>query len=299
MIGEIRGNVVDQTAPAHPVAGQPVRLEIVEPTANSTRITTTDAQGRFAFTGLPVGGPRVFLVQVDYGGIPYTAKVALSAAAPVRDVPMSVFVTNTDRTAVHGTVVFAVFELIHDVLRVSVVEQLENATDQTVAVTNEDPMVFPLPLISPAPRRAPSASVEFVGGWREPRVNDNTITDTIPVLPGITEVAYAFGVEARTRTATLQWKFPYGATEINFLVDPNLRVSAPGLQADGIVTERGRRYARWSGGSVSAGEAVDVRLDGLPVPTPRWLEIALGVLALALASGLILVLRLRRRPVPV
>jgi len=293
MIGEIRGSIVDQTAPAHPVAGQSVRLEIVEPASNSTRVTTTDPQGRFVFRDLPVGGPRVFLVQVEYGGVPYTARVALTPGAPVRDAPLSVFVATTDRAVVRGAVAFAVFELVRGALAVSVIQRLNNATDQTVAVTDEDPLVFPLPQVSPLPRA--TAPVEFVGGWRDPHVTSNAITDAIPVLPGSTEVAYAFGVEPRTRTATLRWEFPYGATDVELLLDPSIRITGAALHADGVVTERGQRYARWSGGPVGPGGAVSVRLDGLPVSAERWPEIASGVLALALAFGL--AAALRRRPV--
>jgi len=287
--GEIRGSVMDQTAPAHPVTGQSVRLEIVEPASTSTRVTTTNPQGRFAFPGLPVGGPRVFLVHVEYGGVPYTARVALTTAAPLRDVPLSVFAVTTKRAVVRGTVAFAVFELVRGALRVSVIQRLNNATDQTVAVTDEDPLVFRLPQISPVPRSA--EPVEFIGGWRDPHVTSNAITDAIPVLPGSTEVAYAFGVEPRTRTATLRWEFPYGATDIELLADPSIRVSGAALYADGVVTERGQRYARWSGGPVGPGGAVSVRLDGLPVSADLWPEIASGVLVLALAFGLTVALR--------
>lgn len=293
MIGEIRGVVVKQTAPAHPVGGQPVRLEIVEPAFNSTRITTTDPQGRFAFSGLPIGGSRVFLVKVEYGGVPYTARTVLSAAAPVRDVPLSVFAATTDRTAVRGTIVFAVFELVHDALRVSVVQRLDNATDHAVAVTDKDPLVFPLPHVSPVPR-AP-APVEFVDGWRDPHVRNGTITDAIPVLPGTTQVAYAVGVEPRDRTATLRWEFPYGATDVELLADPRLRVLGADLHRNGSVTERGRQYMRWSGGAVPAGGSMSMRIDGLPVFVDRWPWIAAGGLALALACGLAVALR-RSRP---
>jgi hypothetical protein len=292
MIGEIRGRVVDQTAPAHPVAGQPVRLEIVEPAVNSTRSTTTDPDGRFDFSGLPVGGTRIFLVDVEYGGIPYVARVILSETQPVQDVPVSVFVATADRSAVRGTVSFAVFELVHGTVRVSVVQQLDNQTDQAVAVTAADPLVFPLPVVSPTPGTA--APVQFVGGWRDPRVKDNTITDTIPVLPGVTQVAYAFGIAARARTATLRWNLPYGATDVELLSDPGLRISGANLRANGFVTERGRRYARWSGGAVPANGSVSLRVDGLPVAFDRWPAIAAGGLALVLAGGLLAALR--RRP---
>jgi hypothetical protein len=292
--GEIRGSVVDRTAPAHPVAGQSVRLEIVEPASTSTRVTTTNPQGRFAFPGLPVGGPRAFLVHVEYGGVPYTARVALTPVTLARDVPISVFAATTDRAAVRGTEAFAVFELVRGALGVSVIQRLNNATDHTVAVTDENPLVFPLPQVSPAPRAA--EPVEFVGGWRTPHVTRDAIADAIPVLPGSTEVAYAFGIEPRIRTATLRWEFPYGATDVELLADPSIRVSGAALHSDGVVMERGQRYARWSGGPVGPGEAVSVRLDGLPVSADRWPEIASGVLALALACGL--TAALRRRPLP-
>jgi len=279
---------VDQTPPAHPVAEHPVRLEIIEPAVNSTRSTTTDPDGRFVFSGLPVGGTRIFLVDVEYGGVPYTTRVSLSGAAPVREVPVSVFVATTDRSAVHGTVAFAVFELVHGALRVSVVQQLENETDQAVAVTSADPLVFPLPVVSPTPRAA--APVQFVGGWRDPRVKDNTITDTMPVLPGVTQVAYAFGIAARAPAATLRWDLPYGAADVELLSDPSLRISGPNLHANGIVTERGHRYARWSGGTVPANGSVSVRVEGLPAAVDRWPGIAAGGLALVLVGGLVVAL---------
>jgi hypothetical protein len=158
-----------------------------------------------------------------------------------------------------------------------------------VLITDDDPLVFPLPLVSPVPLAA--EPVQFVGGWRNPHVTDNTITDAIPVLPGATEVAYAFGVEPRARTATLRWVLPYGASTVELLSDPTIRVSGTALHADVVVTERGRRYARWSAGPMAPEEALLVRLDGLPVSTDRWPEIASGLLALALASGLAVALR--------
>jgi hypothetical protein len=136
--------------------------------------------------------------------------------------------------------------------------------------------------------------VQFVGGWRDPRFRDNAIADAIPVLPGTTEVAYAFEVEPRAQTATLRWVFPYGASTVELLADPTIRVSGAALRADNVVTERGRQYARWSAGPVAPEEALVVRLNGLPVSADRWPEIASGVLAFALACGLIAAAR--RRP---
>jgi len=294
--GEIRGTVLDHSFPAHPVAGQRVRLEIVERGSTSMRDTSADPQGRFTFAGLPLGGLRVFLVQVDYRGVPYTRRVELTPAAPVRDVPLDVFESTADRTAVHGTVAFGVVEPLQRGVRVSVIQRLENDTQRAVVVTEEDPLVFPLPEVSPSPRG--TEPVEFVGGWHDPQVARGVITDALPVLPGVTEVAYAFGFEPRATSATLRWLFPYGASDVELLVaaDRGIGVSGSDLHAAGAVTERGQRYTRWSGGPVDPGAAVSVRLDRLPVFADHWPEIVAGVFALALACGL--AAALRRTPAP-
>jgi hypothetical protein len=293
--GVIRGAVLDRTPPEHPVAGQRVRLEIVERGSSSTRTTTTDPRGRFAFPGLPLGGLQIFLVRVQYGGVPYTARAVLTPAVPAYDMQLSVFEPTRDRSAVVGAVALGVIESANGALRVSVIQRLENATARAVVMTDEDPLVFPLPLVSPLPRGA--APVEFVSGWHDPQVTHDAITDTLPVLPGAMELAYSFGLEPSTRTSTLRWVFPYGATDVEMLVaDRGIGVSWTGGHADGIVTEHGQRYARWSGGPVPPGGAISVRLDGLPVSEDRWPGIAAGVLALALACGL--AVALRRPPAP-
>ena len=286
MTGEIRGTVLDQTPPAHPVAEQRVRLEIVERGSTATRDTTTDPRGRFSFPRLPLGGIRAFLVQVQYGGIPYTVRAVLTPAVPVRAVQLSVFEPTNDRSTVRGTLAFAVVEPGRGTLRVSVIQRLENATDRAVVVTSEDPLVFPLPLVSPIPRGP--QPVEFVGGWHDPQITHGAIADTIPVLPGTMQVAYSVGFAPRSRTATLSWVLPYGATDVEVLVeDRGIRVFDAPLRANGTVTERGRRYTRWSGGPVRPGGTVSARLDGVPVLSEdHWAEIAAGILALVLACGL-------------
>jgi hypothetical protein len=107
----------------------------------------------------------------------------------VRDVQLPVFEPTEARLAVHGTVAFAVVEPLQRGFRVSIIQRLQNATQRTVVVTSEDPLVFPLPEVSPPPL-GPEL-VEFVGGWRDPQVTHGTITDAIPVLPGTMDVAYA------------------------------------------------------------------------------------------------------------
>lgn len=196
---------------------------------------------------------------------------------------------------VSGTVALMVVEPADRQLRVSVVQRLATAPDHVILGTDQDRLAFPLPEVAPRPRH--SEPVDFVSGWRRPRVVSGVITDAVPPLFSAAEVAYAVVFEPRGTTATLRWTLPYGATDIVLLVpEHGIRASGAGLHEDGVVTERGRRYVRWSGGAAAPGYTVSVRLDGLSVPDGRWPEVTAGILAVALACGL--VVALRRRPVP-
>jgi len=285
--GRIVGVVVDRTRPAHPVAHWPVTLEIVERGATAQRRTVTDGAGRFVFTSLAVGGIRVFVVRVQYAGVPYQSRVALTASVPARSVPISVYEPTHDRAVIRGAALFAVVETARGTLRVSVVERLENATDRTLAVTQADPLVFPIP--------SGAEAVEYIGGWHDPRIAGGAIADTISVLPGATQVAYAFGLAVRTPRLGITWALPYGAADVEILVtDPKVRVSSPGFHRAADVSAAGRRLARWSGGPVAPGADLTVGLDGVPVSRDVWPGVAAAVLGILLAAGL--TFALVRRP---
>ncbi len=281
---------MDRTPPARTLGGQPVVLEIVERGSSSERRTTTDDAGRFAFAGLPVGGMRVFLLRVTYGGVPYETRVVLTPDAPARTVQMAVYEPTRDRAIIRGAVLFAVVETGRGALRISVVQRLVNPTDRAVVVTGDDPLVFPLP---------PGAeAVEFIGGWRDPRTADGAITDPIPVPPGLLQVGYSFGLEPRTRRFTVPWLLPYGAADVEMLVaDPAVRLSGPGFRAAPEIVDAGRRFSRWSAGPVAAGGRLTITLDGAPASDDRWPVGVAALLAAMLAVGLAVTLS-RRPPAP-
>ena len=285
--GSIRGRVVDRTAAPRLLVAQPVRLEIVERGSTSERRAVTDAHGAFVFGGLPLGGvPRVFLVGTQYRGVPYEARVELTDGAPAQAVDLAVYEATRDQAAVRGTLAFAVMEASRGAVRVSVIQRLENATRRTVVTADGDPLVFPLP--------DGAEAVEFIGGWRHPRVERGTIADTPAVPPGVLQVGYAYGLEPRTPRLTLTWALPYGATDVEMLVgDPSLRVGGDGVRSAGVLSESGRRFARWSAGPVPRGGRIVFTFDGIAPRDDRWPAIAAAVLGGLLAGGLAFALRPR------
>ncbi len=281
--------MIDRTAPSHPLAHQDVSLAIIERAATSERRVTSDAEGRFAFADLPVGGIRVFVLATEYRGVQYESdRIQLPPDAPARSVDLVVYERARDRVAIRATVAFAVVDIAPGGIHVGAIQRFENPTDRTALPTGADPLVFPLP--------SGAQAVTFLAGWRDPRVVDGTITDAIPLLPGPLQVAYAFGVEARRRDLSFQWRFPYGASDVEILVeDAGIRVRAESLHLAGTVAGPRGRYARWSGGPVPPGGQVEVRLAGLPAAR-SVLPTAVGAaLAVALGSGLLWALR-RRAP---
>ncbi len=125
--GRIRGRVIDRTASHHAVAHQTVRLTIIERGASSDQEAVSDAAGRFQFAGLPVGGIRVFVLSTEYHGVRYTSdRVVLAAAAPVQAVDLIVYEPSSNRSAMRGTVAWAVVDVARGAVRVSVVQGLSN-----------------------------------------------------------------------------------------------------------------------------------------------------------------------------
>jgi hypothetical protein len=287
--GEIRGFVIDRTAPAHLLQGQAVTLTIAERGSTAERSTRTDAGGGFVFAGLPIGGIRVFLVQTEYAGVRYESeRIELSPESPARVVSLFVYERTRDRSAVHEALAFGVVEIAPGGVRVSVLRRFENPTDRTVVIPATDPLRFPLP---------PGAeAVAFLAGWETPRVLDGSITDAFPIRPGSPFVSYAYELEARGPDLVVPWSFPAGTAGVEILVaDAGVRVAGTGLSRAGTVTEKGHRYQRWSGGPIRPGGGVAVELDGLPTARSVWPGVVAAVLAIVLGGGLAAALRRHSR----
>ena len=287
--GRIHGRVLDHTAPSHVVAGQIVHLTIVERGASSDQEATSGPSGAFEFTGLPVGGIRVFLLSTQYRGVRYVSdRIVLAPQAPARAVELAVYDSSSSRHAVRGTLALAVVDVAKGAVRVSVVQGFLNPTDRTVTLPTDDPMVFPLP--------AEAEHVQTLAGWRDPRAGKGRIADTFPLLPGSTQVAYAYEIKTSGPRLRLPWLLPYGASDLQVLVpETGVSFAAEGLNARGTVTGPRARYTRWSGQSVRPGAEVVMDFGGLPAGRDPWPAAVAAGLALALFGSLALTLRRPRR----
>ena len=288
--GRIEGRVIDRTAPQHAVAGQAVRLTMIERGASSEQEAVSDAGGVVRWSGLPVGGIRVFVLSTDYRGVPYASdRIVLAGASPARTVDLVVYEPSPDRSAFRATVAFAVVDIARGAIRVSAIQRFENPTDRAILISPEDPLAFPLP---------PGAgSVSPLAGWRDPHIGRGRITDAFPLRPGSAQVAYAYTLEARESHMALPWPLPYGAEDVEMLVaDAGVGAAADGLRAQGPVAGPSGRYRRFGGGPISPGGEVVLRLRGIPLGRDPWPGTVAAGLGLILCVGLVGALRRQRHP---
>jgi hypothetical protein len=283
--GRIHGRVLDRTAPPHAVAGQAVRLTIVERGASSDQEITSRPSGEFEFTGLPVGGIRVFVLSTQYGGVRYTSEqILLTAQVPTRAVDLAVYDSSSSRSAVRAAAALAIVDVARGAVRVSVVQGFLNPTDRAVTISAEDPLIFPLPAGAERPR--------MLAGWREPHIDAGRIVDSFPLVPGSTRVAYAYELKTSGPQLRFPWLLPYGASELQVLVpDTGITLSAEGLKAQGTLVGPRARYARWSGEARPPGAEVALQLSGLPAARDAWPPAVAAGLGLVLFGGLGLALR--------
>lgn len=194
-------------------------------------------------------------------------------------------------SVVSGTVALLVIEPLGGAVRLNVIQRLALRPGDT-GRSGPLRLTFSLPDVTPRPGDAPV--VEFIGGWRQPKVTHGVIIDI--TLPGgdSAELAYATVIRPRGGTAALRWTLPYGATDVEVLLpERGLRAALPGLRDRGVVIERGRHYHRWSAGPLSPGDTVSIRLDGRAPSDAPWPAVITVLLAAALAGGLIRALRPR------
>lgn len=288
--GWIQGRIIDGTRPRHPVARHPVRLTMIERGASSAQNAVTDERGVVRFTGLPVGGIRVFVLSTDYRGVRYTSdRIVLADTTPARPVDLVVYEPSRDRSEVRAPVAFAAVDVATGAVRVSVIHRFLNPTDRAVVGSPKTPWTFPLP---------PGAeSVSYLAGWQHPETAGGRITDVFPLLPGTSQVAYSYQLVTRTSGLALPWSLPYGAADVEMLVPDGVGVAAEGLRGQGTIAgPRGRRYQRWSGGPIAPGGGVVLRLRGVPRGADAWPGAVAAGLALTLGAGLVAALRRPGRP---
>ncbi len=94
---------------------------------------------------------------------------------------------------------------------------------------------------------------------------EESISDTMPVMPGVRRVAYSYRLPYKSKTCVLTHRFDYPTERFDLLVSGDISMAAGDkLRPEQPVTIEGNQYNRMSAQNFNAGDILKVELPGLP-----------------------------------
>ncbi len=306
--GAITGVVENGTHANAPIVGQQITLQLTVG-ANTTTLgtTTTDAQGRFSFTGLDVASSSAlggsYAVYTTYQGGDFASGAINLATNPTQSVTLMVYDATQDSANLSvsvATILVRAPDVKHGLVGVGEFITMRNSgatafVGSLPAATTGGAMPPLLRFSLPANAQNVTTGVGFFNTTAIQVGSGFGAAVTVP--PGQTEFAFAYDMPYTGTTVSIPYKAEYTTGQVVALVPPNMLVrSAAGVAAQGIVTAFGARYQVYTANNVAHDGQVAVNLYDLPQPgEPQalnashllWLALAL-LLALAALLALYL-----------
>lgn len=275
--GAISGVVVNGTHSAAPVAGQQVTLQLtLGSTSKDLTTVTTDAQGRFSFTGLDVatsdlGGAYAVYARFQ-GGLFADGPINL-AASPTQTVKLAVYDATQDSSALSvsvATILVRQPDVKHGLIGVGEFITIRNSG--TTAFVGSLPSTstggtMPSLLRFSLPPAAQNVTTG-VGFFNTDAIQIGTgFAAAATVPPGQTEFAFAYDMPYTGSTLSIPYKAEYPTEQVVTLVPPNLKAhGATGVVAQGVVTAFGSRYQVYTANNVALNGQTAINLYALPLP---------------------------------
>jgi len=284
-IGTIVGSVVNGTGGASVPAGIEINAHGFETTADgfnviATLTTTTDAAGQFKFENVPYKAGRKFLTTTSYQAVTYGSTVSVFENGATLALPLQIFDTTPDTTALRVEQLHVILEFLGDHVRVGQLYLLSNLGDKTITSPT---LEFDLP--AGATEAAVQGETEGEGYTR----TANGLALKTPIYPGQSDTQFLFSFRL-PYPGQLAFTQPmrYPIAEVNLLLsEPQLTVNGAGWVARGLQNIQGSQFQGFSRQSLAAGEALTFEVAGgsaansfFTVGSAPELALGLGTLAL-------------------
>ena len=308
--GRIFGSLLNGTQKNVPVAGQSVTLQSAQnDTIRDLKNVKTDAQGRFAFTGLETGKTISYAVSTMYQGAHYTTNFIDLGSSPVQQLNLTVYEAITSSAGVataQAIVVLDVPELQTGVIIASEYFFFKNSGTQTYvgSLTASHGKPNALRFTLPQGARHLSLNAGFDGAQVIHGERDFATDAAVP--PGITRFAFSFEIPHATADDDVPYAVVYPTQELSVLVPANVRTSSSTLSSLGLILINQRSYHLFQAKDLPAGTEIHMQLAGLPVansstlnPGSLWLVMGLLILlALLFVTGFVARFPHRLAPAP-
>jgi hypothetical protein len=297
--GSVTGQLVNKTSGGGSTAGTNVILVAFgrkEQAPLGQQSATSDADGRYAFSGLDRDPNIVYLVVTRYAGVNYPSDAPFQLQdEPAHQADVTVYeATSADDSIQLDRLNLLVLGADQGTVQFMQMGALVNNGDRTFVTANPQDQQLARAIKFPLPNGA--LSVQMQSGFNQQDVIPGVggIQVISPIPPGRHEFAMSFQLPYTGSSADVSLQMPYPTTAFNvYLPNTGLRLDTNGLTAGGPATLGGQSYALYTASNLAKATTVPSRLSGLGGapgglgPTQLAL-ISLGVVLFVLGGGVLL-----------
>jgi hypothetical protein len=263
-------------------------------------LDTQISDGIYSFTGVALEDQSAYIVTVMYQDVYYDSEAAFyDGTTPVFDLPVTVYESTTDLTALHFTQVHVAMEFSTEgMVQFYEIFVFQNPGTETVLVPSDGTRV---PFIQVPPEAGEEVRLQL----SESSERFLPAKDGFAILPGAER---QYGIVASyalpyTRRLELELPFVLPASSVTILAPAGVRVRGERLTDQGRNSMGGAEYQTYAATDIAAGESLSLTVSGLPgdaglFPLTRQNGIIIGMGTLGtilIAAGVYLFLRDRAR----
>jgi hypothetical protein len=255
----------------------------------------TDAQGRFAFTGLETDKTISYAVSTTYQGAHYATNFINLETSAVQQLNLTIYEATTSSAGIvtaQAIVVLDVPEGQTGVLIASEYFFFKNAGTQTYvgSLTASHGKPNALRFSLPPGARHLELHTGFDGAQVIQGERDFATGAAVP--PGITRFAFSFEIPHATADDDVPYAVVYPTQELSVLAPADVHASSSTLSSLGLILVNQRSYHLFQAKDLPAGTEIHTQLAGLPVANPAANSSALNPGSLWLIMGLLILLAL-------
>src|SRR6266851_9194064 len=306
--GSISGQVVNKTAGGSPFDGASVRLVTFgrkEEAPLGQRTTQSDADGRYAFSGLDRDPNLVYVPFVRYGNVNYRPdELAQLQDQPAWQLDIPVYESTADDRAIQlERLTLLLLGADQGMLHFMEMGALSNSGDHTFVTAN--PQDLALAHATRLPQLAGALGIQMQSGFSSQDLTSGVggVQVTSPLPPGRHEFALSFQVPYTGSAADVTLQLPYPtATYAIYLPETGVRLNSRGLTDGGLMMLGDQSYRVYRASSLPGATVVSGDVSGLgssSTTDPTELAIlSLVVLLCVFGGGVLLISRRARRTAP-
>ena len=301
--GVIEGQVVNGTSGGSIVADQNVSLTVyLGDTEAGSLDTEADAEGRFRFEGLATGPDYSYQVTIAYQEAEYASEwLTFTEDEPSRSIELLVYDATSSDEAIQVMMSHAIVYVEGESLLVKEYLLFANTADRTYVGSKEETVAgkkgtlrFSLPEDANELQLSlglmDCCTVRTKAG----------LVDTIPIAPGMKEMAYSYRVKYSPGSTSLSEVIHYPTAGFDLLVQSEtIKASSDKMTVAEPLDIQGVRFAHLSATDIAPGTVLEIRLSDPPKSgtqdTLRWAALALILLVGGFGLGYPLI-RKRRQP---